>query len=69
MNGFSDDEMLNLRSGQSATTKLYALVKLAKEVTENKGRVAVDTLTAFYEAGYTTVIWSMSCYRKALKSR
>ena len=53
MNGFSDDEILNLRSGHSATPKLDALVKLAKDVTENKGRVAPDTLTAFYEAGYT----------------
>lgn len=53
MNGFSDDEILNLRSGHSATPKLDALVKLAKDVTENKGRVAPDTLTAFYAAGYT----------------
>ncbi|GAB4022551.1 carboxymuconolactone decarboxylase family protein [Spirosoma koreense] len=53
MNGFSDDEILNLRTGQSATGKLDALVKLAKDITENKGRVASDTLEAFYAAGYT----------------
>ncbi|MVM36812.1 carboxymuconolactone decarboxylase family protein [Spirosoma sp. HMF3257] len=53
MNGFSDEEILNLRSGHSSIAKLDALVKLAKDVTENKGRVAPDTLEAFYTAGYT----------------
>lgn len=53
MNGLSDEEVLNLRSGQSPVPKLDALVKLAKAVTETKGRIAPDTLNAFYAAGYT----------------
>lgn len=54
MNGFSDDEILNLRRGHSTTPKRDALVKLTKDITENKGRVSPDTLTAFYATGYTT---------------
>ncbi|MVM29631.1 carboxymuconolactone decarboxylase family protein [Spirosoma sp. HMF4905] len=53
INGFSEEEILDLRSGYSAAPKLDALVKLAKDITENKGRVASDTLDAFYAAGYT----------------
>jgi uncharacterized peroxidase-related enzyme len=53
MNGFTEDEILDLRSGHSATPKLDALVKLAKAVSEHKGRVSPETLDAFYAAGYT----------------
>jgi len=53
MNGFSDEQILDLRSGQSATPKLDALAKLTKDITENKGRASSDTLAAFYAAGYT----------------
>lgn len=53
MNGFSDDEILDLRGGHSADVKLDALVKLAANITENRGRVAPAVLEAFYAAGYT----------------
>lgn len=53
MNGFSDEEILNLRSGNSNHPKLAALVALAKEVTKTKGRPSGATLDAFYAAGYT----------------
>lgn len=53
MNGFSDEDILNLRSGHSESAKLDALVKLAKDITENKGRVAPERLDAFYAVGYT----------------
>ena len=52
MNGFSEEETLKIRSGGSTDAKLDALVKFAKAVTENKGRVAAPTLNAFYNAGY-----------------
>lgn len=52
MNGFSDNEILNLRAGHSSNEKLNALVALAKSITENKGRVDADTLDSFYAAGY-----------------
>ena len=53
MNGFSDDEVLDLRAGQSNNSKLNALVVIAKDITENKGRVSPANLEAFYAAGYT----------------
>ena len=53
MNGFSDDEILTMRSGHSANDKLNALVTIAKDITQNKGRVSQTNLKAFYEAGYT----------------
>ncbi|GAB2567510.1 carboxymuconolactone decarboxylase family protein [Spirosoma areae] len=53
MNGFVDDEILNLRAGHSSNPKLNALVTIAKDITENKGRVSPANLDAFYAAGYT----------------
>jgi uncharacterized peroxidase-related enzyme len=53
MNGFSDAEILDIRGGSSSNEKLNALVALAKDITENKGRAAEASLDAFYAAGYT----------------
>lgn len=53
MNGFSDDEILAFRRGHGTDGKLNALVVLAKDITENKGRVSSENLDAFYAAGYT----------------
>jgi AhpD family alkylhydroperoxidase len=52
MNGFSESDTLDIRSGESKNPKLNALVCLAKEITETKGRVSEATLKDFYEAGY-----------------
>jgi len=52
MNGFSEGDILDLRAGESNNPKLNALVHLAKEITETKGRVSDSTLEAFYSAGY-----------------
>jgi uncharacterized peroxidase-related enzyme len=52
MNGFSEDETLNIGSGKASSAKLNALVRLAKEITENKGRATTETLDTFYAAGY-----------------
>lgn len=52
LNGFTDDEIINLRNGHSSDSKLNALVSIAKDITENKGRVADENLEAFYAAGY-----------------
>lgn len=52
MNGFSENEILDLRGGSSSNTKLAALVALAKSITENKGRVDARLLDEFYAAGY-----------------
>ena len=53
LNGFSEKEILAIRRGQSTNPKLDALVRLAQDITENKGRVSPDNLDAFYAAGYT----------------
>jgi AhpD family alkylhydroperoxidase len=52
MNGFTENEILDLRSGTSNNPKLNALVVLAKEITEKKGRISDTTLEVFYAAGY-----------------
>lgn len=53
MNGFSEEEILNLRGGQSSNSRLDALVRLAKDITENKGCASEENLHAFYAVGYT----------------
>lgn len=52
MNGFSEEEILDLRSGKSKHTKLNALVALAKDITEKRGRISDGYLDDFYSAGY-----------------
>ena len=52
MNGFTDAEVIDLRNGHSVNTKLNALVGLAKDITENNGKVNEANLSAFYAAGY-----------------
>lgn len=53
MNGFTDDEVLRLRGGRATEPKLDALVRLAKEITQTRGRPSAATVEAFYAAGYT----------------
>lgn len=54
MNGFSEEQTIELRRGRAPfDEKLDALVKLAKEVTENRGNVSEETLENFFDAGYT----------------
>ncbi|MEF3078382.1 carboxymuconolactone decarboxylase family protein [Winogradskyella poriferorum] len=54
MNGFTDEQILELRAGFSTVnSKLDALAKLAKNITENRGRTDADVLENFFNAGYT----------------
>lgn len=53
MNGFSEDQLLDIRKGKSTDAKLNALVQLAAEITDNKGRASSETVDAFFEIGYT----------------
>lgn len=52
MNGFSEEEILRLRSGSSSDAKLNALVTLAKDITKSKGHASSSNLDAFYAVGY-----------------
>lgn len=54
MNGFNEEQILELRNGYfSSNEKFDALVKVAKEITLNKGVVDNETLETFFNAGYT----------------
>lgn len=52
MNGFSEEETVLLRKGKSSDARLNALVGLAKEITENKGRASENALEAFFSQGF-----------------
>ena len=54
MNGFTDEQILELRAGKASfDTKLNSLAKLAKNITENRGRTDEDVLNDYFAAGYT----------------
>ncbi|MAD97598.1 MAG: alkylhydroperoxidase [Flavobacteriaceae bacterium] len=54
MNGFTEDQILEIRSGRATfNTKLDALARLAKNITENRGRTNENVLKDFFSAGYT----------------
>lgn len=52
MNGFSEDEILNIRKGNPTDAKLSALVKLAADITKNRGNADEVLVTAFFAQGY-----------------
>lgn len=53
MNGFTDEQILELRAGHASfDTKLNALANLAKNVTENRGKTDQDVIDNFLSAGY-----------------
>jgi len=54
MNGFNDDQIIQIRKAEATfDTKVDALAKLAKNVTENRGRTSPEVLEDFFRAGYT----------------
>ncbi|MDO1501929.1 carboxymuconolactone decarboxylase family protein [Winogradskyella maritima] len=54
MNGFNDDQILELRTGKASfDAKFDALARLAKNITENRGNTDSEVLKNFFEAGYT----------------
>jgi alkylhydroperoxidase family enzyme len=53
MNGFNDEQIIELRKGSASfDTKFDALVKLASEIIKNRGTITDNTLNRFYEVGY-----------------
>ena len=54
MNGFTDAQVLELRAGKASfDTKLNALAKLAKNITESRGNTDATILDNFFNAGYS----------------
>ena len=56
MNGFSEDQILELRKGYASfDAKLDSLAKFTKAVVENRGRVSEQDKDDFFAAGYNEV--------------
>jgi len=54
MNGFSEDQILELRGGSASfDSKFDALVKFTAEVVNKKGQASEAAKEAFFNAGYT----------------
>ncbi len=54
MNGFTDEQILELRNGQATfDKKLDALANLAKNITENRGAADEGVIEKFFHAGWT----------------
>jgi len=54
MNGFSDDQILELRTGRATfDNKLNALAALAKNMTENRGATNETVIEDFLNSGWT----------------
>lgn len=54
MNGFSEDQILEIRSGKATfDAKTNALATFTKAVAENRGNIDNASKQAFFDAGYT----------------
>ena len=54
MNGFSEDQILELRTGNASfNEKLDALASFARSVAINRGAATQEAIENFYEVGYT----------------
>jgi alkylhydroperoxidase family enzyme len=53
MNGFTEEEILDIRSAKATDNKLNALVQLAEAITKNRGNANADLVDAFFAQGYT----------------
>jgi len=52
MNGFSEEEILELRSGNIADDKLRILTQLSREIANNRARIDDEYLNNFYSFGF-----------------
>ena len=52
MNGFDDNQLLDIRNGKSENPKLNALVKLAADITQNRGNASNENVEDFFANGY-----------------
>ena len=53
MNGFTDEQIIDLRNGKSSNPKLNALVQLAASITKNRGNAEAGLVDEFFAQGYT----------------
>lgn len=53
MNGFDDEQLRDIRLGKSINPRLNALVKLAADITQNRGNASQENVADFFAQGYT----------------
>lgn len=53
MNGFNDDQLLDIRKGKATDAKLNALVQLAESITKNRGNADAALVDNYFAQGYT----------------
>jgi len=53
MNGFTDEQLLDIRRGKATDARLNALVALAASITENRGNAHAALVDDFFAQGYT----------------
>ena len=58
MNGFTEEETIELRANSIADQKLNALVSLVSEVVKSKGHPAENTVRNFFDVGYTNTAFA-----------
>jgi len=53
MNGFTDEQLLEIRNEKATDPKLNTLVQLAAEITKTRGFAKSELVDAFFTQGYT----------------
>ena len=53
MNGFTEEQLLDIRNEKSSNPKLNALVQLAADITKTKGYSNPELVDAFFTQGFT----------------
>jgi uncharacterized peroxidase-related enzyme len=53
MNGFTEEQLLDIRKEKSEDAKLNSLVQLAADITKNKGNASQSNVDNFFAQGYT----------------
>lgn len=53
MNGYTENEIADIRKGTVADSRLNALTSLATELTEKRGNASPEAINTFLSAGYT----------------
>jgi hypothetical protein len=53
MNGFTDDQIIELRKGEASWDKNQCFSTNCKRIASTSGQIGADSLSAFHAAGYT----------------
>jgi AhpD family alkylhydroperoxidase len=53
MNGFTDDQLIDIRNGKASDAKLNSLVQLAESITKKRGNADAQLVDNFFAQGYT----------------